>query len=98
MLNTAFTNRERWRQFVGERYAPHTNWEDMHIPDIDNPSKFVLDALNSFVYTDDGQISKLVLYKLVDNHQPCDGKTIIRFKELDCYTDFPQPPNVIIVL
>ena len=93
MPNSAFTNRQRWRPFVQGRFNRDLNWEDTRVPDIDNLAKFVLDALNGVVYKDDGQVCKLVLYKLVDNQPPCDGRTIIRFKELIRFHDLPQPPN-----
>ena len=46
-------------------------------PDIDNLAKFVLDGLNGLVYTDDSQVVKLVLYKLMDSEGQCNGRTVV---------------------
>ena len=43
--------------------------------DVDNLSKFVLDALNGLVYHDDRQVVKLVAIKLQDNNSFCRGGT-----------------------
>ncbi len=47
-------------------------------PDIDNLSKSVLDGMNGFVYNDDKQIIKLVLYKFYG-----EPRTEIKVKEFD---------------
>ncbi len=46
-------------------------------PDIDNLTKFVLDALNGLVYKDDRQVVKLVVYKLRNNSGHCEGSTTV---------------------
>ena len=46
-------------------------------PDIDNLAKFVLDALNGLLYTDDRQVVKLLVYKLLDNQGECEGRTVV---------------------
>jgi len=70
--------------FVGGRRAPgnlRPHAEALPyasaLPDIDNLTKFVLDALNKLVYVDDRQVVKLVAYKVKDNHGTCDGATRI---------------------
>lgn len=95
--NTAFTNRQRWRGFAAGRYSLDLNWEDTQRPDIDNLAKFVLDALNGVVYKDDEQIVKLVTYKLIDNQDPRDGRTVVKFKALQRYVDLPQPPAIVAI-
>jgi Holliday junction resolvase RusA-like endonuclease len=47
------------------------------VPDIDNLAKFVLDGLNEVLYEDDRQVVKLTIYKLLDNHGLCEGRTTI---------------------
>ena len=56
------------------------NEPDKMKPDIDNLAKFVMDALTGIVYTDDSQVTELVLRKLIDNKDPYEGKTIISIK------------------
>lgn len=46
-------------------------------PDVDNLTKFVLDALNDLVYKDDRQVVKLEVTKERDNVQLCNGRTVV---------------------
>jgi Holliday junction resolvase RusA-like endonuclease len=59
------------------------------VPDIDNLAKFVLDGLNNLLYEDDRQVVKLTVYKLLDNHGSCDGRTIIISTGFDFGRDHP---------
>ena len=59
------------------------------VPDIDNLTKFVLDGLNNLVYQDDRQVVKLTVYKLLDNHGSCDGRTVIIISGFDAAHDLP---------
>ena len=76
--------------FVGGRRAPGNlkpsslikRFLPLH-PDIDNLAKFVLDALNKVVYTDDKQIVKLVAYKLRHNDMSCCGGTRVVVAKFD---------------
>ena len=68
--------------FVGARRAPGNLKPTASVirflpvcSDVDNLSKFVLDALNGLVYHDDRQVVKLVAIKLRDNNSFCRGGT-----------------------
>ena len=74
--------------FTNNKRAPNrlkaTAMENTYVPikpDIDNLSKFVLDALSGLVYYDDSQVVKLVSYKMRDNEGLCGGRTYIRVEK-----------------
>jgi Holliday junction resolvase RusA-like endonuclease len=50
--------------------------------DVDNLAKFVLDALNGFLYVDDKQIISLTAIKLWDNDDECRGSTSVCLRVL----------------
>ena len=60
-------------------------------PDIDNLSKFVLDALRGVLYVDDDQIVKLTAYKLRDSTGTCEGRTEVRVSKFNPSADFVNP-------
>ena len=45
--------------------------------DLDNLSKFTLDAMNDVVYDDDKQVHVLVCCKVADNKGECKGRTLV---------------------
>lgn len=47
-------------------------------PDVDNLSKFVMDACNSLLYHDDRQVVFLKSYKGRDNLGSCEGRTMLQ--------------------
>lgn len=53
---------------------PHTG-----IPDLDNMVKFVSDAMQGILYSDDSAIYSLTTKKIYDNNDQCDGRTEIKF-------------------
>ncbi|MGL5935199.1 MAG: RusA family crossover junction endodeoxyribonuclease [Cetobacterium sp.] len=71
--NTDFINNKRSLDRLRE-FLP---WARPQTPDIDNLAKFVLDGLNQLLYEDDRQVVKLTVYKILDNHGYCEGRTII---------------------
>jgi len=94
-----FYTKRPLHHFVANRRAPHNlksrhNTTTWHVttkgPDVDNLSKFVLDAMNKIVYHDDGQVVNLVAYKLLDSIEDCLGRTVIQVKPTPFY--IPQPP------
>lgn len=52
-------------------------------PDIDNLAKFVLDSLKGVAYADDSQVVKLVLYKIMDSEDECNGATKVHIKRFN---------------
>ena len=52
-------------------------------PDVDNLAKFVLDALEGVVYSDDGQIKTLSATKVRDNYGQCTGRTHVFVTQVD---------------
>jgi Holliday junction resolvase RusA-like endonuclease len=51
-------------------------------PDIDNLAKFVLDALNGLVYSDDRQVVVLSIVKYRDSMGLCEGRTEVEVEAL----------------
>jgi Holliday junction resolvase RusA-like endonuclease len=51
-------------------------------PDVDNMIKFVLDALNGFVYLDDKQVVDVRAVKLYQNNVSDQGSIIMKFEKL----------------
>jgi Holliday junction resolvase RusA-like endonuclease len=83
--NSDFTNNQRGVDRL-RHLIPFTRTQ---VPDIDNLTKFVLDGLNNLVYQDDRQVVKLTVYKLLDNHGSCDGRTVIIISGFDAMHDLP---------
>lgn len=77
--NSDFSNNQR-----GIDRLRHTlSWTRPQVPDIDNLAKFALDGMNQLLYEDDRQVVKLTVYKLLDNHGYCEGRTIIIISGFD---------------
>ena len=80
--NSDFINNQRG---LG-RLQQNLPFSRSRVPDIDNLAKFALDGLNELIYEDDRQVVKLTVYKLLDNHGLCEGRTriiITPFEEQD---------------
>lgn len=45
--------------------------------DVDNLSKFIMDAMNGVVYSDDCQVHILIATKVHDNREACLGRTVV---------------------
>ena len=88
--NAEFKGKQRWRPFVGGKYSCDSTWRDTKKPDIDNLAKFVMDSLNGVVYADDSQVVKTIMYKLVDNVAPFDGRTVVEFHRANRLDDLPK--------
>ena len=86
--NAAFIGGDRMRGLRSGFYTDRT-YEDTMTPDGDNLGKFVMDALNGIIYTDDAQVTKLEVVKILDNKHPFLGKTILDFRQ-SVHTDFPE--------
>lgn len=56
--------------------------------DVDNISKFYMDACNKVLYDDDKQVTQLQVTKLYDNKLDCAGRTEIVVGEYDLYSQF----------
>jgi len=69
--------KSRTRKLLSGIPVPDTNK-----PDIDNLSKLVLDALESVVYNNDKQVSRLLLQKIVNGTEHLMGRTSIEFSRL----------------
>ena len=48
--------------------------------DVDNLSKFIMDAMNGPMYNDDSQVVKLVAMKIYDDNNDCKGRTTVTIK------------------
>ena len=83
MPTSAFKGRDRSREYVGGRYGPESNWPDMMKPDVDNLAKFVMDALQGIVYSDDDQVVILGTIKMMDTRPPGEGSTEVTFSRLN---------------
>ena len=69
-------NRER-SELKGQRrnlFAP------VRKPDLDNLLKFILDAMQGVIYTDDTQVVSIVCARLMDNFGSCDGGTYVELQ------------------
>jgi Holliday junction resolvase RusA-like endonuclease len=61
---------------------------DIKRPDIDNMTKFILDALQGIFYKDDCQVVQTVVWKCVDMVPPHEGRTLVTVRQ--CYViDMP---------
>ena len=63
---------------------------DRCTPDVDNLSKFVLDALQGLIYDQDNQVVKCTATKVVDAKPPHNGKIFISVRPANT-DDFPPP-------
>ena len=81
-----FRNEDR-EQGLKQPNLLHTTPLDVHTPDLDNLAKFVMDALNGVIYTDDRQVVRLILRKTYHMEPPFTGKTRVSFKM--------SPPNYV---
>lgn len=50
--------------------------------DVDNLSKFILDAMNGPMYVDDSQVVRLVATKIYDDDDECTGRTSISIEQV----------------
>ena len=76
---TFFINGDR-EQGLKQPHLLNTEPLDIKVPDIDNLAKFVMDALNGVLYTDDRQIVRLTLKKTYHMFPPFTGMTRVGFK------------------
>ena len=70
-----FVNRDRSNDLKAKHscaYTPHVS-----TPDLDNMTKFVLDALTGFAYPDDKVVYKISVCKIYDTVGECLGRTKI---------------------
>jgi Holliday junction resolvase RusA-like endonuclease len=56
---------------------------DTKKPDVDNLSKFVLDALNGVLYKDDDQVVRLTATKVLHTEPSNTGKTVVTFHKIN---------------
>ena len=52
-------------------------------PDIDNMDKFVLDALQGFLFANDSQVVRQSLYKCYHHEPPFMGQTVVSIHRAD---------------
>jgi Holliday junction resolvase RusA-like endonuclease len=65
------------------KFATNKFIYDTKKPDVDNLSKFVLDALNGVVYKDDDQVVKLTATKVLHTEPSNTGKTVVTFYKIN---------------
>ena len=58
--------------------------------DLDNLSKFVLDAMNNVVYIDDTQVHILICSKVYDCESECNGRVIVTVQKINDETHLLQ--------
>lgn len=56
--------------------------------DVDNMSKFYMDACNKVLYDDDKQVVSLAVTKIYDTTEKCDGRAEILVGEIDLYDEY----------
>jgi Holliday junction resolvase RusA-like endonuclease len=62
---------------------------DKSTPDVDNLSKFVLDALQNIIYCDDSQVVKCGAVKVLDTKAPHNGRIFVSVRCAEPH-DFPN--------
>jgi Holliday junction resolvase RusA-like endonuclease len=82
--SSATVNSKRSDDDSGHDCSNSSNRKNVSIfqSDVDNLAKFVLDALNGFLYVDDKQIISLTAIKVWDNYDACLGSTSVCLRVL----------------
>ena len=77
--NDHFINNSKGGRLVDRlKTAAHFLWP--RVPDVDNLGKFVLDAANKILFSDDSQVLRLTLQKIYDIQDSCSGSTEIHIR------------------
>jgi Holliday junction resolvase RusA-like endonuclease len=88
--NKCFVNDDRNRELKQQVMAAfqQNRVADRSTPDVDNLSKFVLDALQGLIYDEDNQVVKCTATKVVDSKPPHNGRIFFSVRPANTQ-DFP---------
>ena len=80
--------KSKWQKFSKRNSIPFVKVEK---PDLDNMVKFVLDAMNGILWSDDDQVVLMRAQQCVDLFPPFKGRTVIEAKELPVESNLMMP-------